>query len=125
MAIDDDGNTSTVREETYAFQIDSAAPTITVTSPTSGATISGPSSGVPVIVNGSTFDDVSGVKSILVRVDSGAYKAVTPVAPGDFSSWTVTHTIATEGSHNLVVRAEDNLGKVRFLNIPINIVFTA
>jgi hypothetical protein len=75
-------------------------------------------------MTGSTSDDISGVKSVMARVDSGAYKAVTPKAPGDWSTWTVTHTITTEGSHTLVVRAEDNLGKVRFLNVAVNIVFT-
>ncbi len=104
---------------------DTIQPTVAITSPSNGATLSGPSSGVSINVAGSASDSGSGIKNVLVRVDTGAYLDVTPSSPNNYSSWTRSLTISTSGLHTITVKANDNAGNSQWHTINVNISFTS
>jgi hypothetical protein len=55
-----------------------------------------------------------------VRIDDGSYKAATPKAPGDWSSWSVTMPISS-GERRLVPRATDNEGNQAWNSIYVTV----
>jgi hypothetical protein len=101
---------------TYTINVGSAGgsditvPTVAVTSPANNATVPAGN----VLISGTSADNVggSGVLRVEVRVDNGAYAVATPQAPGNWSTWTVTHTVTAIGSHTLRARVTDNAGNV-------------
>jgi hypothetical protein len=63
-----------------------------------------------ILVEGSASDNAggSGVQSVEVRVDdNGASTPATPVAPNDWSSWTVTIEIVGDGNHFIHAKVTD------------------
>ena len=95
---------------------DNVAPSVTISAPTSGATVSG-----TITVSGSASDDAS-VGKVDVSVDGGTWK----LASGT-SSWTSSLDTTTfgDGSHSIAARATDASGNsatasvaVTFDNVP-------
>jgi hypothetical protein len=86
-------------------------PYLSVLSPTSGAIITGPSSGVPLTVTG-TAASTSGyaITSVKVGIDSGTAVNAVPAPGGDWSSWSYSALIATSGQHSVTVTATDGAG---------------
>ncbi|HET7735188.1 MAG TPA: Ig-like domain-containing protein [Nocardioidaceae bacterium] len=80
---------------------DASAPTVAITSPSAGSTVTG-----TVSVAGSASDD-GGLSKVEVSVDGGAWSAASGTA-----SWTWSWGTATvaNGSHTLTVRATDTAG---------------
>jgi hypothetical protein len=103
-------------------------PTIGITSPQNGSTITGPSSGVPIKIEGTASDETggSGLKKVQMRIDTnGEFKeeATLDQATG---KWSFSNTVTTEGSHTYTVRAEDNAGnKSDEQSISIQVSFIA
>lgn len=91
---------------------DSTAPTIAIASPTSGVTLT---------VGATTFTgsarDSGGVKLVELCIDGGPYRAATPAAAGDWSSWTATLDIATAGTHRITSRATDKAGNQAWYSV--------
>jgi hypothetical protein len=106
---------------------DTTAPTVAITSPANGATISGPSTGVPVNVAGTASDNSggSGIQKVEVKVGSAnAFKLATPTAPNDWSTWSASDTVSTEGSHTITARATDNAGNTKDATITVTVAFS-
>ncbi len=63
---------------------DTTPPTVGISSPADGATISGPSSGVTVPVTGTASDESggSGIQKVEVKVGSNPFKLATATGPG-------------------------------------------
>jgi hypothetical protein len=104
---------------------DTTQPIVTITSPSNGAALSGPSSGVSISVAGTASDSGSGVKNVWVSIDSGTYSAVTPSSPNNYSSWTKPIIISTSGQHSITAKATDNAGNSQWRTITVNISFTS
>lgn len=108
-AVDTSGNASTASVDVWvtnspsgsAGSTDTTAPTVTFSTPSAGATVSG-----TVTVEGAASDDAS-VAGVEVRVDSGAWQA----ASGTGSwSWAWSASGAAAGTHTLTARATDSSG---------------
>jgi hypothetical protein len=105
QAVDAVGNLS---DAFVRFGLDTTGPTITVTSPTAGATVSD-----SPVVTGTVADNLAGVNTLLGRVDSGAFQAVAVDAEGDFSVPTNLALDGTaDGAHTVEFRATDRAGNV-------------
>jgi hypothetical protein len=91
----------------------SSGPTVSIVSPTSGATVSG-----AVTVAGSAADSGT-VTAVTVAVDSGAAQAATGT-----TSWSYTLNTATlaAGTHTLTARATDSAGLSTSAGISISVV---
>jgi hypothetical protein len=109
---------------------DTIAPTVAVTSPENGATISGPSTGVTVNVAGTASDNSggSGIQKVEVQVGSAnQFKLATPTGPGgsaDWSTWSASDTVTTEGNHTVTARATDNAGNTKDTTVTVTVAFS-
>src|SRR5205807_1076174 len=99
-ATDVAGNFSTT---SVAFTLDTQAPSITITSPVNNAITNQAS------VTGLVTDALSGVASLQVSLDGGAFAAV---APGGGGSFTVSLAGVSDGHHSETFKATDQAGNV-------------
>jgi hypothetical protein len=110
---------------------DTTAPTVAITSPANGATISGPSTGVTVNVAGTASDNSggSGVQKVEVQVgSSNSFKLATATGPGgsqDWSTWSASDTATTAGSYTITARATDNAGNTNTATITVTVSFSS
>ncbi len=129
-ATDNAGNTKDATVTvTVAFTApsDTTAPTVAITSPAGGATISGPSTGVAVNIAGTASDNSggSGIQKVEVQVGSAnSFKLGNPKAPNDWSTWSASDTVTTEGSHTITARATDNAGNTKDATVTVTVAFT-
>ena len=108
---------------------DAIAPTVTITSPSDGATITGPSSGVTVPIAGTASDESggSGIQKVEVKVGSNPLKLATATGPGgsgDWSTWSASDVVTTTGSTTILARATDNAGNTKDDTINVTVSFT-
>lgn len=80
---------------------DTTPPSVAISAPTSGATVSG-----PVSVSGSAGDN-AGVSKVEVQVDGGVWQSVSGT---DSWSWAWNTTALADGAHTLTARATDTAG---------------
>jgi hypothetical protein len=97
---------------------DTTIPTVDITSPADGSTITGPSTGVTIDVTGTAADESggSGIQQVEVQVGSNPFKLATATGPGgsgDWSTWSASDVVTTEGGVVITARATDNAGNVR------------
>jgi hypothetical protein len=110
---------------------DTVAPNVAVTSPADGATIAGPSTGVTVTVAGTASDNSggSGVQKVEVKVGSAnQFKLATATGPGgsgDWSTWSASDTVTTEGNHTVTARATDVAGNTKDAVITVTVAFSS
>jgi hypothetical protein len=83
------------------------APEIAIASPDRGITVAIGN----VVVAGTTTSN-SSVDAVEVNVDGGDFEPATPVVDGDWSSWTTTIAIPTEGTHTITSRVIDASGNM-------------
>jgi hypothetical protein len=100
-ATDTAGNTGL--SAIVTIRVDNTPPIVSITSPASGATVSG-----TVNVTASATDATSGVASVDFLLD-GAVQTTVTVSP---YTWSWNTTTATAGSHVLAARAHDNAGNI-------------
>jgi len=103
---------------------DTTPPTIQITSPADGTTISGSASGVRVDVSGSASGVGSGIRMVELRLDNiPGYTPAAPRAPGDWSSWSGSLLISGAGLHSITARATDMAGNTSASLIRISVSF--
>jgi len=102
---------------------DTTPPTIGIYSPSSRASIVGPSSGVPVTVLGTSSDTQTGVSSVVVSIDGGTTSPATPRSGADWSTWSFSTVIKSMGPHTIKAIATDVAGNKSSVTIPVTIFF--
>jgi hypothetical protein len=108
---------------------DTTPPTVGITSPTDGGTVSGPSSGVTVAVTGTASDESggSGIQKVEVKVGSNPFKLATATGSGgsaDWSTWSASDVVTTAGSTTILARATDNAGNTKDATIAVTVAFS-
>src|SRR5215213_5857569 len=106
---------------------DTTAPTVGISSPSDGATISGPSSGVTVAVTGTASDESggSGIQKVEVKVGSNPFKLATATGTGgSWSTWSASDVVTTAGSTAILARATDNAGNTEDSTITVTVAFS-
>ena len=109
---------------------DTTAPTVAITSPANGATVSGPSTGVTINVAGNASDNSggSGIQKVEVQVGSNPLKLATATGPGgsgDWSTWSASDVATTQGNTTILARATDNAGNTKDATITVTVAFSA
>ncbi len=90
--------------DVYTVPIDTLPPASSISSPTSGSLVGG----APLVIQGSASDAASGVQTVQVSTDGGSSWST---AAGT-TSWTYTWAPPTQGAHNILSRATDNVGHI-------------
>jgi hypothetical protein len=105
---------------------DNTTPDVTITSPTEGDTITGPSTGVSVSVAGTAIDNSggSGIQKVEVKLGTDPFIDATPAAPGDWSTWTASLTATSEGSQIITAKATDNASNTKEISVNVTIDFS-
>jgi hypothetical protein len=96
---------------------DTTSPSVNIATPADGGTISGPSTGVTIEVTGTASDESggSGIQNVQVKVGSNPFKLATATGPGgsgDWSTWSASDVVTSEGSVIITARATDNAGNI-------------
>ncbi len=96
---------------------DTTSPSVNIATPADGGTISGPSTGVTIEVTGIASDESggSGIQNVQVKVGSNPFKLATATGPGgsgDWSTWSASDVVTSEGSVIITARATDNAGNI-------------
>ena len=103
---------------------DTTPPNILISSPSNGSTVSGPSTGVPIPVAGTSADNQTGIKKVEVKLGSlSSWSLATPTSPGNWASWSITIMATASGTNTIQARATDNAGNIRDTTISVNVVF--
>ena len=97
---------------------DTTAPTVGITSPTNGDTVSGPCTRVTGAVTGTTSDEFggSGIQKVEVKVGSNPFKLATTTGPGRsayWSTWSASDVVTTFGNITITARATDKAGNTK------------
>lgn len=110
VVLDDSLLLDTVTAYAMVAAPDQAPPTVAITSPADGATLSG-----PITVAG-TASDANMVTEVAVAIDGGAYELATGT-----SSWTyaLDARVLTAGSHTITARATGNFGGTTATSITV------
>lgn len=108
---------------------DTTAPTVGITSPADGGTVSGPSTGVTVAVTGTASDESggSGIQKVEVKVGSNPFKLATATGPGgsgDWSTWSASDVVTSSGNTTITARATDNAGNTKDATITVTVEFS-
>lgn len=100
---------------------DTSAPGLNITFPTEGQELPGNSAGAATVsVTGTASDIQSGVQTVELKLDGGAYTQVSPVNP-DWSSWTKVVNIPAAGNHTLTARCTDKAGNVTTKTVSLRV----
>jgi hypothetical protein len=108
---------------------DTTDPTVGITSPANGGTVSGPSSGVTVAVTGTASDGSggSGIQKVELQVGSNPFKLATATGSGgsgDWSTWSASDVVTSSGNTTITARATDNAGNTNDTAITVTVAFS-
>jgi glucose/arabinose dehydrogenase len=109
------------------IKTDSVRPLVDILNPYP-ATLPSLPSNTTIIVNGSAFDSGSGIEKVEAFVDTPPldddfpFSNATPVAPGNWSKWSIPLNINSTGYNRILVRAVDNAGNENWDETTINIL---
>jgi len=117
------GDVSSQASGTTGTAADNTPPTVNITSPINGTSISSGNT----LVKGTAQDNVggSGVNTVAVSLDSGIFATATPSSPGNWSAWSIKVVIqgSNKGSHThihtLTAKATDKAGNIATNQITI------
>jgi hypothetical protein len=97
--------------------IDSTKPKIAITKPSPGYL----SIGNTIAIKGTASDNTggTGISKVEVRIDKKSYLPAIPKSSGDWSTWSITLTSTSFGSHIISARTFDNAGNGAWTDISI------
>jgi hypothetical protein len=101
--------------------IDDINPIVFVTYPINGTKITSESDILRINVTGNATDSESKIKKVEVSVDGLVFQSANPKAPGDWSTWSSSHIVTSEGTKQIVARATDNADNKRLFPLYITV----
>jgi hypothetical protein len=101
--------------------IDEINPIVFVTYPINGTKITSKSDILRINVTGNATDSESKIKKVEVSVDGLVFQSANPKAPGDWSTWSSSHIVTSEGTKQIVARATDNADNKRLFLLYITV----
>jgi hypothetical protein len=109
------GNVKTISTTITVTAPDTTLPSVAITSPTSGATVSLSA----LTVRGTSSDTGSGISKVQIQLDSASYITASPKSSGDWSTWSGSFATMTAGSHTIHAKAIDKAGNYKVSSLTI------
>jgi hypothetical protein len=106
---------------------DGALPSIRITKPTAQDTIVSNK----ILVQGTAYDNENGIHKVEAFIHPVPfdgelrYQLAAPIAPGDWSSWSIELDVNEPGTHKIIVQATNELDKPNWYEVTVNIPFLA
>ena len=117
----------------FDAEADQTRPIVSITSPGNIFTITGPASGVPLILEGTAADVGRGVARVEVKINDpvtlqllDGYTLATATGPegeDDYSAWTKNLTFNQEGTYRVTARATDESGNQNWWHVFVKVEF--
>jgi hypothetical protein len=101
---------------------DSTRPILFVLSPVNGTIIKSKSDVFRLNITGITMDEESKVKNVEISVNDSVFHPAKPRAPNDWSTWSFSYNITSEGIKRILTKAMDNADNTRWVRVNITIV---
>lgn len=100
---------------------DGINPRVSITFPANGTTIESLSDVFKVNVSRTAIDTDSEIKIIEVSFDGLVFQSANPRAPGDWSKWSSSHFVTSDGTKKIIAKATDNADNKKLFPIYITI----
>jgi hypothetical protein len=99
---------SNITRDNLSIVVDETRPMLSVSLPVNGTIMHSNFGVVHLNMTGSAEDVDSNIKKVEVSIDGLPFQLTNPRAPGDWSTWSFSDIVASEGTKRIVVRATDN-----------------
>ncbi len=100
---------------------DTTTPGLNISFPSEGQEFPGTSTGTAIVnVTGTASDIQSGVQTVEIKLDNGAFTQATPGHP-DWSNWSKVVNVPSAGNHTLTVRCVDKAGNVTTKTVALRV----
>lgn len=93
-------------------------PTISITSPLDGSTVT---TGSPSTITGTSSYTDSVIRRVEVKTDTTDFRTATPRASGDWSTWSISQSFTVSGSNSITARVTDNAGNQQTATISVTV----
>lgn len=116
---------SNITEDNIITTTDITRPLVSITSPLNGTTIK-PTSDRGIFwinVTGTSYDADSKIKMVEVFMEDFPYKPANPKLESDWSTWSFSDFVTSEGEKLIVARTTDNAGNMQWFPINVTISF--
>ena len=100
---------------------DGINPRVSITFPANGTSIESLSDVFRVNVTGTATDTDSKIKRVEVSFDGLVFQLANPRAPGDWSKWSSSHLVTSDGTKKIIAKATDNADNKKLFAIYITI----
>jgi hypothetical protein len=112
---------SNITRDNLSIVTDSTKPILFVSFPINGTIIESNSDMLRLNVTGTAIDAETSIKKVEILVDDLPFQLVSPRAPDDWSGWSFSDIVNSEGTKRIVVRATDNADNKRWFPLYITI----
>jgi len=101
--------------------IDSRRPILFVSFPVNGTNLEPKSDVLHLNITGTAKDAETKIKKVEISVNGSVFHLAKPRAPDDWSTWSFSYIITSEGSNKIVARATDNADNKRWFPVYLTI----
>jgi hypothetical protein len=112
---------SNITRDNLSIVTDSTKPMLFVSFPVNGTTMESQFGVLRLNVTGTAIDADSNITKVDISVDGLPFQLANPRAPDDWSTWSFSDIVTSEGTKRIVVRATDNADNKRWFPIHITI----
>jgi hypothetical protein len=99
---------SNITRDNLSILTDKTRPMLSVSLPINGTIMQSNFGIVRLNVKGSAEDIESNIKKVEISIDGLPFQLTNPIAPGDWSTWSFSGIVTSEGPKRIVVSATDN-----------------
>jgi hypothetical protein len=116
---------SSITADNIHIVTDTAWPKLSIESPVNGTTIELSKSNVTSVITviGTAVDADSKIKKVEVAMDRSSFKSTDLTPYGDWSKWSISFNVSSEGTKRIMVRATDNADHTTYQPVYVTIKY--
>lgn len=110
-----------ITSDNLSIVTDGTKPIVFVSFPANGTIIEKESDVLRLNVTGTAIDEDSKIKQVEISVEGLVFQLANPSAPDDWSTWSFSYIVSSEGTKRILVRATDDADNKRWFPVYITI----